>query len=198
MSVCLYVCAILCASVCVCRADVIICIPAPHYTLLHRSKWVLSMSLHLNYTTEIIGRSAAGMKRTAEEEEEEGEEEQLLHWDQRLYMWHSVTCSHSVNVSAQPLFTGQWLLNKSVVKLVCVSQTSLLHGRMFLFVGLCEGHTAICETNLLIQKIIMAMGVLSAMDKMMHVGEQGLMCRVKVKESKVKSNQWKVLSANSS
>ena len=41
----------------------------PHYTVLHLRKWVLSMFLHLNYATDVLGSGVA------EEEEEEEEEE---------------------------------------------------------------------------------------------------------------------------
>lgn len=77
VSVCCCVCAGWCNNLC----------SFPHYTVLHRSKWVLSMFLHLNYTTEIIGSGVA-----EEEEECRGSSSTELR-DQTLSSWHLVTSS---------------------------------------------------------------------------------------------------------
>lgn len=77
VSVCCCVCAGWCNNLC----------SFPHYTVLHRSKWVLSMFLHLNYTTEIIGSGVA-----KEEEECRGSPSTELR-DQTLSWWHLVTSS---------------------------------------------------------------------------------------------------------
>lgn len=77
VSVCCCVCAGWCNNLC----------SFPHYTVLHRSKWVLSMFLHLNYTTEIIGSGVA-----KEEEECRGSSSTELR-DQTLSWWHLVTSS---------------------------------------------------------------------------------------------------------
>lgn len=64
VSACL--CAYVCVCLCVCWCNNLCSLP--HYTVLHRGKWVLSMFLHLNYATDVIGSGVA------EEEEEEEEE----------------------------------------------------------------------------------------------------------------------------
>lgn len=65
-----YVTVCLCLCVCVCSGWCNNMCSLPHYTVLHCSKWVLSMFLHLSYTMEIIGNGSRGRGRSVSEEEE--------------------------------------------------------------------------------------------------------------------------------
>lgn len=70
---CVHVCAHVCMCLCACWAYVPVCARVfvcwcnnlcspPRYTVLHRSKLVLSMILHLNYSRETIGSSGGGCR----------------------------------------------------------------------------------------------------------------------------------------
>lgn len=77
-----------------------------HYTVLHRGKWVLSMFLHLNYTTEIIGSARRRRRRSTGAAHPRSRKIKGSVWWLVLAQW---------NAASPSLFTNQWYFENRCV-----------------------------------------------------------------------------------